>query len=123
VVVPLSALALQTLERQAQVRTGTRSFPAATGPDFQKRACRGADAVGVDAGTPHSWRSVLCDACVDRMRVDRDLAEAALAHALGNVEATYRRETAVEARRAVMRYADWLTGELAKVIAFPARAL
>jgi hypothetical protein len=57
-------------------------------------------------------------------RIDRDLAETALAHALGDTEASYRRRTAIEARRPVMEaYANWLTGEAAdNVVAFPARA-
>ena len=71
------------------------------------------------AGTPHSWRSIFRDACGDRLRVDRDLAEAALAHSLGTVEGAYRRETAIEARRPAMEaYAQWLIGEGANVIAF-----
>ena len=79
---------------------------------------------GVDAGTPHSWRSIFRDACGDRLRVDRDLAEAALSHTLGAVEGAYRRETAIEARRPVMEaYAKWLEGEPSdNVVAFPARA-
>jgi hypothetical protein len=56
-------------------------------------------------------------------RVDRDLAETALAHSLGSTEGSYRRRTAVEARRPVMEaYARWLLDEGANVIAFPARA-
>jgi hypothetical protein len=64
---------------------------------------------------------VFRDACGDRLRVDRDLADAALSHTLGAVEGAYRRETAIEARRPVMEsYANWLLDEGVQVIAFPA---
>jgi hypothetical protein len=66
---------------------------------------------------------VFRDACGDRLRVDRDLAEAALSHTLGPVVGAHRRETAIEARRPVMEaYAQWLLGSGANVIAFPTRA-
>jgi hypothetical protein len=56
-------------------------------------------------------------------RIDRDLTEAALAHALGAVEGAYRREIAIEARRPAMETpARWLEGGRAGVIGFPARA-
>ena len=75
-----------------------------------------------DAGTPHSWRSVFRDACGDRLRVDRDLAEAALSHTLDGVEGAYRRETAIEARRPVMEaYANWLLGKSANVVTLPSK--
>jgi integrase len=76
---------------------------------------------GFDAGSPHSWRSIFRDWAGDIGRIDRDLAEAALAHTLGNVEGSYRRLTAIEARRGVMaRYADWLTSATAdNILAFP----
>ena len=120
-VVPLSSLALAILERQAKVRSDDSVFPGSGGAPLSYNAF--AVAVGkasVDAGTPHSWRSVFRAACVDRLRIDRDLAEAALSHTLGAVEGAYRRETAIEARRPVMEaYANWLLDEGAKVIAFP----
>ena len=54
--------------------------------------------------------------------VPRDLAEAALAHSLASVEASYRRRTAVEKRRKVMEdYAAWLCGNGAQVIALSDR--
>jgi integrase len=124
-VVPLSALALQMLERQVLVRRSDAIFPGRDALSISKGTLADAPMrdLGVDAGTPHSWRSVFRDACGDRLRVDRDLAEAALSHTLGPVEGAYRRETAIEARRPVMEaYAQWLVGEGANVIAFPARA-
>jgi integrase len=123
-VVPLSSLALAALKRQATVRTSDAIFPGRGGSPLSYDAfARAPQKAGIDAGTPHSWRSVFCDACGDRLRVDRDLAEAALGHSLGAVEGAYRRETAIEARRPVMEaYARWFLGEGANVVSFPARA-
>jgi integrase len=119
-VVPLSSLALRILERQAKVRTSNVVFPGSSGSTCSYEAFATA---AKDAGTPHSWRSVFRDACGDRLRVDRDLAEAALSHTVGGVEGAYRRETAIEARRPVMEaYAAWLLDDGANVITFPARA-
>ncbi|HEY1887760.1 MAG TPA: tyrosine-type recombinase/integrase [Roseiarcus sp.] len=123
-VVPLSSLAIAVLKRQKKVRTGDAVFPGSGGSPlsydpFAKAPAR----AGIDAGTPHSWRSVFRDACGDKLRVDFDLAEAALSHTLPTVQRAYRHETAIEARRPVMEaYAQWLIGEGADVIAFPARA-
>jgi integrase len=123
-VVPLSSIALAVLEWQAKRRAGDAVFPGASGsPLSYSTFARAPRKAGIDPGSPHSWRSIFRDACGDRLRVDRDLAEGALAHSLGKVEAAYRRETAVEARRPVMEsYARWLMDEGADVIAFPARA-
>ena len=75
---------------------------------------------GIDACTPHGWRSCFRDWCGDIGDVPRDLAEAALAHSLNATEGAYRRMTAVERRREVMtRYADWLNDERGKILAFP----
>jgi integrase len=122
--VPLCDAAVAILERQAKVRTGEAVFPGRSGSPFTYSAFATAPKrAGFDAGSPHGWRSVFRDACGDRLRVDRDLAEAALAHSLGAVEGSYRRETAIEARRPVMEaYARWLTSDADNVIAFPARA-
>jgi hypothetical protein len=103
------------------VRTGDAVFPGSSGSPLSYNPFAVAPGkAGVDAGTPHSWRSVFRDACGDRLPVDRDLADAALSHALGDVEGAYRRETAIEAGRPGMEsYASWLLGEGANVIAFP----
>jgi integrase len=121
--VPLSSIALAVLERQAKMRMGDAVFPGPHRAPLAYNAFAIAPGkAGVDAGTPHSWRSVFRDACGDRLRVDRDLAEAALSHTLGAVEGAYRRETAIEARRPVMEaYAAWLLDAGADVIAFSPR--
>jgi hypothetical protein len=79
---------------------------------------------GVDAGSPHSWRSIFRDWAEDIGGFRRETAEAALGHSRGAVEKAYRRETGVEARRPMMAaYANWLTEEgEGNVVAFPARA-
>jgi integrase len=78
----------------------------------------------LDTGSPHGWRSVIRDWASDTGRIDRDLAEAALAHALNAVEGAYRRQRAIEARRPAMEaYAQWLVGDAgADVFVFPATA-
>jgi integrase len=123
-VAPLSELALAVLARQATVRGSDAVFPGRGGaPCAYSHFATAATHAGIDAGAPHGWRSIFRDACGDRLRVDRDLAEAALAHTLGGVEGAYRRETAVEARRPVMAaYAAWLMDEGAdNVVPFTAR--
>lgn len=123
--VPLSPLAVKILKRQAVVRIGKAVFPGRSASPYAYSAFASAPArAGFDAGSPHGRRSVFREACGDRLRVDRDLAEAALSHSLGAVEGAYRRETAIEARRPVMEsYAKWLEGEPSdNVVAFPARA-
>jgi integrase len=123
-VVPLSSVALAVLNRQRSVRTGDAIFPGPSGSPLSYTAfSRAPGHAGIDAGSPHSWRSVFADAAADRLGIARETREATLAHSLGKVERAYRRETGVEARAVAMqRYADWLTGESGKVVAFPTRA-
>jgi integrase len=125
--VPLSALALEVLERRRLEQrlkgyTGDAVFPGQSGSPIGYAAFARAPAeVGVNAGTPHSWRSLFSDWAGDIGRVDPDLSEAALAHTLGKVRGAYRRQTAIEARRPVMEaYAKWLCGDAgADILAFP----
>jgi integrase len=103
------------------MRTGDAVFPGRGG---SVRAYSGfADPpirAGLDVGSPHSWRSHFRDWAGDIGRVDRDLAESALAHALSSTEGAYRRQSAIEARRPVMEaYSAWLSGGIAdNVLAF-----
>ena len=77
--------------------------------------------MGLDLGTPHSWRSVFADWSGEIGDIAPDLREAALAHKLTAVQAAYRRGSSVSPRRPVMEaYAKWLMGDAgADVIAFP----
>ena len=53
--------------------------------------------------TTHGFRSTFRDWCGDETEFAREVAEAALAHAVGNaVEQTYRRGTALAKRRTLM---------------------
>jgi integrase len=124
-VVPLSHLAIEVLARQAQVRTGEAVFPGRSGsPVGYSSFARAPMEAGLDTGSPHSWRSIFRDWAGDIGRVDRDLAEAALAHSLGAVEASYRRMTAIGHRVPIMQaYANWLTSKGAdKVVPLKGRA-
>ena len=102
-IVPLSALALEVLERRALVRTGDAVFPGWSGsPVGYSNFAKAPSKLGLDLAAPHSWRSVFRDWCHSVGRISRDLAEEALAHSLGTVEGAYRRDPAVEARAPVM---------------------
>lgn len=65
--------------------------------------------MGVPA-VPHGFRSTFRDWCGERTNYPREVAEAALAHAIGDkVEAAYRRGDAFEKRRVMMQaWADFL---------------
>ena len=59
----------------------------------------------VDA-VPHGFRSSFRDWCAERTNYPREVAEMALAHAIGEkVEAAYRRGDQFEKRRRLMK--DW----------------
>jgi integrase len=119
--VPLSPAALEVLEAQARVCTGDMVFPGRSGGLMAYDTFTSSPAkVGVDAANPHGWRSVFRDWAGEYGDVECDLAEFALAHSLGKVEAAYRKRSAVEKRRGVMaKYSEWL-GEVgaAKAVAF-----
>jgi integrase len=123
-VVPLSSIALAVLDRQAQVKTGDAVFPGISGSPLSYTAFFRAPAkAGIDAGSPHSWRSIWRDWAEDIGGVAPQTAEAALAHSLGKVQRAYRRETGVPARAVAMqRYADWLQGDASNVVVFPGEA-
>lgn len=57
----------------------------------------------VEGATPHCFRSSFRDWCGDKTTFPREVAEAALAHAIGDkTEAAYRREDALAKRRKLM---------------------
>jgi integrase len=64
------------------------------------------------AVTPHGFRSSFRDWCGDMTSAPREVAEAALAHSVGNeVERSYRRGDALEQRRKLMQaWSDYCTG-------------
>ena len=62
--------------------------------------------MGVETATVHGFRSSFRDWCGDQTQYPREIAEAALAHKVGNkVEQAYRRRSAIEKRRQLMQ--DW----------------
>jgi len=134
--IPLNAIALEALARQTRC-TGGRKGPVFPGKiaghtltyfPFRQAGERLGD--GLDAKAPHGWRGVFRDAVgegkvkIAGHRVERDLAELALAHVVGGVEGHYRTETAIEERRPVMEaYANWLMGKSDNnVVPFPSAA-
>lgn len=77
------------------------------------KVCR---TMGVDA-VPHGFRSTFRDWCAESTNYPRDVAEMALAHAIGSkVEAAYRRGDLFEKRRRLMD--DW--ARYLKQLAVPA---
>jgi integrase len=67
--------------------------------------------MGVDGVTVHGFRSSFRDWCGDCTHTAREVVEAALAHAVGNAtEAAYRRSTALEKRRDLMKAWDTYCG-------------
>ena len=125
--VPLSVLALEVLDHQARKRMGSGDsvFPGRGGSPISYASFFEIPAkAGIDAATPHGWRSVFMGYCGDIAdNAPLDLAEAALAHSLTKLEAAYRRTTMIEKRRQLMDdYADWLNGvSSAQVGAFLSR--
>jgi hypothetical protein len=96
-VVPLSTAALAVLDRQQRVRSGDAVFPGRSGSSLSYASFATAPAkAGINACTPHGWRSCFRDWCNDIGDVPRDLAEAALAHSFNDTEGAYRRMKAVE---------------------------
>jgi integrase len=59
--------------------------------------------MNVEEATPHGFRSSFRDWCGDKTAFPREIAEASLAHAIGDkTEAAYRREDALAKRRKLM---------------------
>ena len=68
--------------------------------------------------TPHGFRSSFRDWAGDKTNFQREVIEAAMAHVMGDkAEAAYRREDALDKRRALMQaWADYCDGATAKNI-------
>lgn len=102
--VPLSPAAVEILEAMAAIRSGDYVFPGRRGgeplsPPVLRLVLKRA---GHDDVVPHGFRSAFRDWAGDQ-GFPREIAEAALAHAVGNsVEQAYRRGDALERRRALM---------------------
>ncbi|MEJ0095437.1 MAG: integrase arm-type DNA-binding domain-containing protein [Methylocella sp.] len=109
--IPLSDRAIEILADLAAVRSGPFVFPGQrTGrPLSRPRGVALANAEGVSV---HGFRSTFRDWVGEETDFPREVAEAALAHSVGNaVETAYRRGDALEKRRALMQaWADFCTG-------------
>lgn len=108
--VPLTGRALEILQTVAQLRPEKGSEDALVFPS-SKRSRPLSDMTlgavlhrhGGDGFTPHGFRSSFRDWAGDATNFAREIAEAALAHAIGDeVERAYRRGDALEKRRELM---------------------
>jgi integrase len=113
-VVPLSRQAIELLDELLMVRTGDNVFPSPIGdkPVSRVQAWRVAKAVTDGAATTHGFRSTFRSWCAAH-RVDREVAELAIAHTAGGVEGRYQRDPMIERRRPVMQaWSDFLDGKV-----------
>jgi integrase len=104
--VPLSHETVTILQKLAKLRTGAHVFPGlrAGSRALSVRAIlRGLREAGETKATVHGFRSTFRDWAAERTNVPRDVAEMALAHAIGNrTEAAYRRGELMTKRVALM---------------------
>jgi integrase len=101
--VPLSPAALKLLNAQARMGGTDLVFPSATGDPLSDRTLIAVlRRMDVDV-TVHGFRSTFRDWCGEFTNFAREVAEAALAHAVGDAtEQAYRRGDALEKRRKLM---------------------
>ena len=127
-VVPLSDGALAVLERVREARiTGQPDellFPGAGGRPMSDATMAKAQNVAAPGTTPHGWRSTFRDWVGERTPFPADVAEAALAHAIGDkVRVAYQRGDLLDKRREMMdAWARFLEPMPANVTRLPARA-
>jgi integrase len=103
--VPLSGAAMKILRRLYKVRVSNFVFPSQRhdGPMSNMVMTMLLRRMQVDNTTVHGFRSSFRDWCGDVSPFPRELAEAALAHRVGDaVERAYRRSKAIEKRRKLM---------------------
>jgi integrase len=103
--VPLSIPALKLLQSLQQGRPGDLVFPGQRGPLSDMSLTAVLRRMAVDA-TAHGFRSTFRDWTAEHTDCPNEVADMALAHAVGDkVEAAYRRGDLFEKRVALM--ADW----------------
>lgn len=108
--VPLTERALEILRGQKQIATGDYVFEGGKEKSSitDTAMVKALRAAGGGNATLHGLRSSFRDWAGDATHHPRDVAEAALAHVVGNaVEQAYRRSDALQKRRDLM--ADWAT--------------
>ena len=107
-VVPLAPRAVEIVQAMQQRATGQLVFGGQRGgrPLGRTALTNALRLASPDkAATLHGLRSMFRDWAGDCTTYPREIAEAALAHTVQGVEAAYRRGTAIEKRREMMR--DW----------------
>ena len=113
--VPLSSAVLALLQRLApeEPQPGTLIFAAGEKPLSNMSMAMLLRRMGCDDFTVHGFRSSFRDWAGDATDFPRELVEQALAHTIQNkAERAYRRQTAVERRRALMEaWGAYLGGE------------
>ena len=119
--VPLTARALAILQTVEKVRTGEHVFPGQRRgrPLSVMALAMVLRRLKLENVTVHGFRSAFRDWCGEATAFPRDVAEAALAHTVGDMtERAYRRGDALEKRRELMdawsRYCEM--GPSAKVV-------
>ena len=108
--VPLSAAAIAIVERMREIRAGPFLFPGRKpGKPLSDTVMRAL--IAGKGTTCHGFRASLRSWCADT-GVRREVAEACLAHAVGNaVELAYQRSSFLEERRDVMeKWGAFVTG-------------
>jgi integrase len=108
--VPLSGEALEIVKALRETASGEFVFPGwVTGKPLSLTSLSKAlDTAGGEGKTVHGFRSTFRDWASERTNYPRDVAEMALAHAIGDkVEAAYRRGDLFTKRAAMMQ--EWAT--------------
>jgi integrase len=103
--VPLSERALAILEKLGDAKTCDYVFPSPHGrkPLSQMSMAKVMRRLQINGATIHGFRSSFRDWAGNETHYPRELAEAALAHVIGDkAEQAYRRSDALEKRRALM---------------------
>jgi integrase len=126
--VPLSAAAVAVLQQMKEIRESEFVFPGGKKGKPLSNMAMLAVLKRMDRGelTAHGFRSSFRDWAAERTSFPREVAEMALAHAVGDkVEAAYRRGDLFQKRRQIMeawaRFCE-TTGSEAKVVQISIRA-
>jgi len=106
--VPLSDVAVEMLKMQPRSAGTELLFPAPRGGQLSDMTLTAVLRRMNVPAVPHGFRSTFRDWAAERTNYPRDVAEMALAHAIGDkVEAAYRRGDLFQKRALMM--ADWAT--------------
>ena len=119
-IVPLNARALEILNKQNEYRVSDFIFPGNKPRSGLSNIAMAKCLKGLveEHATVHGFRSSFRDWAGDETSFPREVAEAALAHRVGNsVEIAYRRGQALEKRRDLMRlWYDYCTGSISDTV-------